>query len=56
VHSVLAWKSLPAFAGVDTQLFVSEGMWHGYNWEIDLPEAVRVRAAAIGFLKAELVK
>jgi epsilon-lactone hydrolase len=50
----LFWKLRDA--GVETQLFVSEGMWHGYNWEIDLPEAVRVRSAAMGFLNAQLAK
>ncbi|MDG4793003.1 alpha/beta hydrolase [Micromonospora sp. WMMD1082] len=41
-------------AGVDTKLLVSEGMWHGFHWEPDLPEAVQTRAAAVRFLQARL--
>lgn len=37
-------------AGVDVELLVSEGMWHGFNWEDDLPEATQARAAVVKFL------
>lgn len=41
-------------AGVPTKLLVAEGLWHGFNWEIDLPEAIRVRAAVARFLQDTL--
>jgi monoterpene epsilon-lactone hydrolase len=41
-------------AGVDVELLVSEGMWHGFNWEPALPEAVRARAAVYDFLRSRL--
>lgn len=44
----LDWK-LEA-AGVRHQLLVSEGMWHGFNWEPDLPEAIAARQAVANFL------
>lgn len=39
-------------AGVDVELLVSEGMWHGFNWDSVVPEARRARAAVIEFLEA----
>jgi acetyl esterase/lipase len=43
-HSVrLYWKVREL--GVPVELLVSEGMWHGYHWESELPEAIRVRAS-----------
>ena len=41
-------------AGADVELLVSEGMWHGFNWEPALPEAVRARAAVYDFLRSRL--
>ena len=37
-------------AGVETELLVSEGMWHGFNWAETMPEAVRVRQCVRDFL------
>ncbi|MFL1377891.1 alpha/beta hydrolase fold domain-containing protein [Nocardiopsis protaetiae] len=48
----LSWRLEEA--GVENRLLVSEGMWHGHHWEVDLPEAVRTRAAAAGFLREHL--
>lgn len=39
-------------AGVKVELLVSEGMWHGFNWDPIVPEALRVRAAVIEFLES----
>lgn len=36
--------------GVEVELLVSEGMWHGFNWEEDMPEATQARAAVAKFL------
>ncbi|OCK78661.1 alpha/beta-hydrolase [Lepidopterella palustris CBS 459.81] len=36
--------------GVSVELLVSEGMWHGFNWEETVPEAVEVRAVVREFL------
>jgi Esterase/lipase len=44
----LDWKLEEA--GVRRQLLISEGMWHGFNWEPDLPEAIAARAAVARFL------
>lgn len=41
-------------AGVYNRLLVGEGMWHGYHWEPDLPEAVQTRASVVDFLHAQL--
>jgi monoterpene epsilon-lactone hydrolase len=43
-------------AGVDVELLVSEGMWHGFNWEPALPEAVRARTAVYDFLRSRLCR
>jgi epsilon-lactone hydrolase len=40
--------------GVRTALHVSEGMWHGYNYEPDIPEAIRARGLVNDFLLAAL--
>jgi monoterpene epsilon-lactone hydrolase len=37
-------------AGVKVELLVSEGMWHGFNWEDTMPEAIQARAAVRLFL------
>ncbi|QUQ68788.1 alpha/beta hydrolase [Kutzneria sp. CA-103260] len=42
-------------AGVPVELRVGEGMWHGFNWEPDLPEAVTVRRDVTDFLARHLV-
>lgn len=44
----LSWKLREA--KVPVELVVSEGMWHGFEANVDLPEAKRVRAAVAGFL------
>src|SRR5260221_12211469 len=36
------------------ELLVSEGMWHGFNWEPDLPEAVRTRKIVADFLNSQI--
>ncbi len=41
-------------AGADVELLVSEGMWHGFNWEPALPEAIRARTAVYDFLRSRL--
>jgi monoterpene epsilon-lactone hydrolase len=33
-----------------TELLVSEGMWHGFHWEPEIPEAIRARAAVRRFV------
>ncbi|RGP77021.1 alpha beta hydrolase [Fusarium longipes] len=38
-------------AGVRVELLVAEGMWHGFNWDPVIPEAIRTRAAVISFLE-----
>lgn len=38
-------------AGVKVELLVLEGMWHGFNWDPQLPEALRARAAVLDFLE-----
>ncbi|KAI5463878.1 Alpha/Beta hydrolase protein [Mariannaea sp. PMI_226] len=37
-------------AGVKVELLVSEGMWHGFNWDPVVPEALQARDAVIRFL------
>jgi monoterpene epsilon-lactone hydrolase len=46
----LYWKLRDA--DVKVELLVSEGMWHGFNWEEEMPEAIRVRAAVRTFLQS----
>ncbi|KAF5596708.1 hypothetical protein FPCIR_3919 [Fusarium pseudocircinatum] len=38
-------------AGVKVELLVSEGMWHGFNWDPVIPKSIRARAAVINFLE-----
>ena len=38
----------------EVELLISEGMWQGFNWEPDLPEAVIVRAAVRDFVTNEI--
>ncbi|KAL6817632.1 Alpha/Beta hydrolase protein [Trichoderma camerunense] len=45
----LYWKLREA--GGKTELLVSEGMWHGFNWELELPEGIRARKAVYSFIK-----
>jgi epsilon-lactone hydrolase len=40
-------------AGVKVELLVGEGMWHGFNWEADIPEAIALRGAVREFLFSE---
>ncbi|KAH8817053.1 alpha/beta hydrolase fold-domain-containing protein [Xylogone sp. PMI_703] len=44
----LYWKLREA--GVEVELLVSEGMWHGFNWELDIPESIRTRKVVKEFL------
>lgn len=44
----LSWKLREVSSKVE--LLVSDGMWHGFNWEVEMPEAIRVRAAVLKFL------
>jgi monoterpene epsilon-lactone hydrolase len=39
----LHWKLRDA--GVKVELLISEGMWHGFNWGEDVPDAVQVTGA-----------
>ena len=39
---------------VPVELLVSEGMWHGFNWEPDLPEAMRTRKIVVDFLNSQI--
>ncbi|KAJ4857965.1 alpha/beta hydrolase fold domain-containing protein [Trichoderma breve] len=48
----LYWKLREA--GGKTELLVSEGMWHGFNWELELPEGIRARKAVYSFIKSVL--
>ncbi|KAL7928074.1 Alpha/Beta hydrolase protein [Trichoderma chlorosporum] len=50
----LYWKLRDA--GGEAELLVSEGMWHGFNWELELPEGVRARKAVYSFIQAVLDK
>jgi acetyl esterase/lipase len=38
-------------AGVEVELLVGEGMWHGYNWDPFMPEALQTRKAVLEFLE-----
>jgi epsilon-lactone hydrolase len=40
-------------AGVKVELLVSEGMWHGFNWNETLPEAIRLRQTVREFFAAQ---
>ncbi|KAH8817393.1 Alpha/Beta hydrolase protein [Xylogone sp. PMI_703] len=49
-HAIrLDWKLRSV--GVRTSLLVGEGMWHGFNWEADMPEAVACRKEVYRFLE-----
>ena len=41
-------------AGVHSELLVTEGGWHGHNWEPELAEGKRMRAAMYQFVRARL--
>lgn len=49
-HGVRFYWRLRA-AGVEVELLVSEGMWHGFNWDPKVPEALEARAAVVEFLE-----
>jgi monoterpene epsilon-lactone hydrolase len=49
----LYWKLREA--DVETELLISEGMWHGFNWEPDVPEAIRARRIVQAFLRSHLL-
>lgn len=40
-------------AGVEVELLVSDGMWHGFVWDPVIPEAICARAAVVKFLLNE---
>ncbi|KAH0541397.1 hypothetical protein FGG08_004161 [Glutinoglossum americanum] len=44
----LYWKLRAA--GAKAELLISEGMWHAFDWETEMPEAVCTRAAVRTFL------
>jgi monoterpene epsilon-lactone hydrolase len=48
----LSWRLEDA--GIENRMLVGEGMWHGYHWEPDLPEAVQTRTSAVEFLHSQL--
>lgn len=48
----LYWKLRAA--GVPSELLVTEGGWHGHNWEPELEEGKRMRTAVYEFLRARL--
>jgi acetyl esterase/lipase len=41
-------------AGSKVELLVSEGMWHGFNWDPVIPEALQARAAVVEFLQGRV--
>jgi monoterpene epsilon-lactone hydrolase len=41
-------------AGVPNVLHIGEGMWHGFNYQPDVPEAIRARGLVNDFLLAAL--
>lgn len=45
----LYWKLREVSEKVE--LLMTDGMWHGFNWEVEMPEAVRVRGAVVKFLE-----
>jgi len=48
----LYWKLRAA--GVTSELLVTEGGWHGHNWEPELDEGKRMRAAVYEFVRAQM--
>ena len=48
----LYWKLRDA--GVVSELLVTEGGWHGHNWEPQLDEGKRMRAAIYEFVRARM--
>ena len=48
----LYWKLRDA--GGKAELLVSEGIWHGFTWEADLPEGIQARTAAWEFVRSRL--
>ncbi|KAH7024368.1 Alpha/Beta hydrolase protein [Microdochium trichocladiopsis] len=38
-------------AGVEAELLVYEGMWHGFNWDQNVPEAKKAREDVFSFLE-----
>jgi monoterpene epsilon-lactone hydrolase len=39
---------------IPVELLVTDGGWHGFNWEPDLDEGIRARGAVMSFLRARL--
>ena len=48
----LFWKLRDS--GVTSELLVTDGGWHGFNWEPDMDEAIRARGGVNDFLRARL--
>jgi len=40
--------------GVTAELLVTDGGWHGFNWEPDRQEAIRARNTMMAFLRLRL--
>ena len=41
--------------GVHAELLVTDGGWHGFNWEPELDEGIRARSAMMAFLRSRLM-
>ncbi|MCI1985148.1 MAG: alpha/beta hydrolase [Lactobacillus sp.] len=52
LSNVLRFSDKLQAAGVVHTAVIKEGMWHGFNWEPQLPEAVATRQAAWQFIQA----
>ncbi|MHA3067252.1 alpha/beta hydrolase fold domain-containing protein [Lacticaseibacillus saniviri] len=50
LSNVLRFTDKLQAVNVDVQSVIKEGMWHGFNWEETLPEAVTTRQAAWRFI------
>ena len=50
----LHWKLLRA--GVESELLVGEGMWHGFSWEYKTPESVAALNEVVHFVDTQLAR
>jgi len=50
LSNVLRFTDILQVVNVPVQSVIKEGMWHGFNWEEKLPEAVATRQAAWQFI------
>jgi len=55
LSSVLRFTAVLQAANVPVQSVIKEGMWHGFNWEETLPEAIATRQAAWKFMHTRLI-